>query len=423
MSVAEAVQTTSKASSSSSSGFVLQRKCACGGSAGFTGECEECRRKKFLGKPLQRTLAINEPDDEHEREADRVAEQVMRIAEPPRRSSGADPQASSLVQGRVGGAAAGGAGTAPPLVQEVLASPGQSPDASARAFLEPRFGQSLDDVRLHTDGRAQQAAKSVHARAFTVGRHIVFGAGEYVPHSVTSTLLLAHELTHVVQQTGGASVLARKSSEAVALDESVVAVAEPVAGDEVESAVDVAGASSRGELGRLSAALPDEQREEEGEAVQVEERPLPQSVPAGLSERSETSATLEEAAVAPSAATHAEGVAIGTPSETGRQFNAPAAFGPGRDLHAARHGVERVVCEPGSRDSGRHPGTNGVARWRSGTAGHSGGRYSAADAVSGRTGVRQHTGASRTDPEGPCADAGEPADIADIAGGRTRGSR
>jgi hypothetical protein len=323
MSVAEAVQTNSKASSSSSSGFVVQRKCACGGPAGFTGECEECRRKKFLGKPLRRTLAINEPDDEQEREADRVAERVMRIAEPARTSRGTESPASSLVQGRVNGPGTGGVGTAPPLVQEVLASPGQPPDASARAFLEPRFGQSLDDVRLHTDTRAHRAAKSVHARAFTVGRHIVFGGGEYVPHSITSTLLLAHELTHVIQQAGGASILARKSSAAGERDEGVVAVAESVAGDEVESAVDVAGASSRGELSRLSAAIPDERREEEGKAVLVEERPFPQAAPAGVSDVSATRATLAEAAVEPSAPTPAQGVeiGIGTPSETGRRFS------------------------------------------------------------------------------------------------------
>ena len=322
MSVAEAVQTTSKAPSSSSSGFVLKRKCACGGSAGLTGECEECRRKKLLGRAPQRKLAINEPGDEYEREADRVAEQVMRIADPARRSSGDESPASSLVQRRVSGAATTGVGAAPPLVQEVLASPGQQPDASARAFLEPRFGQSLHDVRLHTDGRAQQAAESVHARAFTVGRHIVFGAGEYLPHSITSTLLLAHELTHVIQQTGGASVLARKSSAARGLDEGAVAVAEQVAGDEVESTFDVAGASSRGELSRLSAALPHGQRDEEGEAILVEKPLFPQAEPAGLTELSEIRTTSAEAAGEPSAVTPADGVETGTPSETGWQFNA-----------------------------------------------------------------------------------------------------
>jgi len=146
VSVAEAVQATCKASSSSSPGFVLQRKCACGGSAGFTGDCEECRRTKLLGKALKRKLAVNEPDDEHEREADRVAERVMRVTEPATSSSNATPAAASPVEGRVGGA--GHVAAAPALVREALASPGQPPDASARAFLEPRLGRSLDDVRL-----------------------------------------------------------------------------------------------------------------------------------------------------------------------------------------------------------------------------------------------------------------------------------
>ncbi|HQY27069.1 MAG TPA: hypothetical protein PLL45_19475, partial [Thermoflexales bacterium] len=57
---------------------VLQRKCACGGSVGFTGECEDCQRKELLGGAMQPKLVINEPGDEYEQEADRVAEQVMR---------------------------------------------------------------------------------------------------------------------------------------------------------------------------------------------------------------------------------------------------------------------------------------------------------------------------------------------------------
>jgi hypothetical protein len=339
MSVAEALQTTSKASSSSSSGFVVPRKCACGGSAGFSGECEECKRRKMLGRALQPTRAINEPDDEYEREADRVAEQVMRMPEPARESGGAGLRVPPLVQRRVNGAGRPGkrgtpgtpgmlgAGAAPSLVDEVLASPSQPLDAAARTFLEPRFGESLHDVRLHTDVRAQQAARSIDARAFTVGRHIVLGAREYVPHSTAGTHLLAHELTHVLQQTGGASVLARKSSAALSwsgpstnLDESAVAVTEEVVADQAESAAEVTGASTTGELGRIDTARPDEQTEQP-EAVLVEKPAFPQAEPAPLVERMETSATLKAAAESP-AARPAVGVEIGTPSEIGRQFNA-----------------------------------------------------------------------------------------------------
>ena len=81
--------------------------------------------------------------------------------------------------------------------------------AGTRAFFEPRFGVDFSQVRLHTDTRAADTAKSINAKAFTVGRDIAFGAGQYVPQSPEGKRLLAHELTHVVQQNGGgAQVLA-----------------------------------------------------------------------------------------------------------------------------------------------------------------------------------------------------------------------
>jgi len=199
MSVAEAVQTTAKSPSSSSSGFVLQRKCACGGSSSFSGECEECKRKKLLGKPLQRKLAINEPGDEYEREADRVAEQVMRMPEPERGPGVAESPVAPLVQRRVNGGGPTGIGTAPQIVHDVLNSPGQPLDSSARGFFEPRFGHDFSHVRIHADAKAAESARSVNAQAYTIGNHVVFGS-HATPISIGSSLL-AHELTHVVQQT------------------------------------------------------------------------------------------------------------------------------------------------------------------------------------------------------------------------------
>ena len=62
--------------------LVLQRSCACGGSAGFGGTCAKCQQKKLLGEPLQTKLRINEAGDQYEQEADRVAEQIMRMPVP-----------------------------------------------------------------------------------------------------------------------------------------------------------------------------------------------------------------------------------------------------------------------------------------------------------------------------------------------------
>ena len=89
----------------------------------------------------------------------------------------------------------------PSIVHDVLRSPGQPLDAHARAFMEPRFGHDFSHVRVFTDSRAENAAEAVQARAFTHGRNIVFGSGEYAPATAKGKTLLAHELTHVVQQS------------------------------------------------------------------------------------------------------------------------------------------------------------------------------------------------------------------------------
>ena len=72
---------------------------------------------------------------------------------------------------------------------------------SSRAFFEPRFGHDFSKVRIHSDGRAAEAAQAANARAFTLGRDVVFGAGQYQPESSEGRRLIGHELTHVIQQS------------------------------------------------------------------------------------------------------------------------------------------------------------------------------------------------------------------------------
>jgi len=182
----------------------LQRKCACGSVAGPTGQCAECRKKRL------------------QRKASNHAE----------RSS------------------------VPPIVHDVLRSPGEPLDANTRALMESRFGHDFgrvsvysklpqgtsrnpvigpahdeyereaDDaasrvaaatpmpgtrsayfggVRVHTDSRAAESGQALNARAYTLGHHIVFGAGRYAPWTNEGRGLLAHELAHVLQQTGPAT--------------------------------------------------------------------------------------------------------------------------------------------------------------------------------------------------------------------------
>lgn len=161
---------------------------------------------------LQTKLKVNTSGDIYEQEADRLSEQVTGTAELPLqrtsarggRPTGMNEQAADegLRTKRIQ-ANDSGEMVAPPLVHEVLRSSGEPLDPSVRAFMEPRFGHDFSRVRVHTDARAVESARALRARAYTVGQHIAFGAGEYRPHLMEGRRLLAHELTHTLQQRAG----------------------------------------------------------------------------------------------------------------------------------------------------------------------------------------------------------------------------
>ncbi len=161
---------------------------------------------------LQPKLTINRPGDVYEQEAEQVAEQVMRIPETrlqrtcvcggtcPKCQTGQPSQEQEHIQTRRIQASDMGQMTAPPIVHEVLHSSGQPLDPATRTFMEPRFGHDFSRVRMHTDTQAAESARSVNALAYTVGKDVVFGSGQYKPETSEGQRLLAHELTHVVQQ-------------------------------------------------------------------------------------------------------------------------------------------------------------------------------------------------------------------------------
>ncbi|HMC29775.1 MAG TPA: DUF4157 domain-containing protein, partial [Candidatus Angelobacter sp.] len=159
---------------------------------------------------LQRKLTINEPGDSYEHEADRVSEHVMRMPAPGAGGTTAVSGSVPGVQLKAATPASTGTAEAPQIVHDVLRSPGQPLDKSTRAFMEPRFGHDFSGVRVHADAKAAESAKAVQAKAYTVGKDVVFGAGEYAPGSHAGQKLLGHELTHVVQQgdasTNGSNV-------------------------------------------------------------------------------------------------------------------------------------------------------------------------------------------------------------------------
>ena len=165
------------------------------------------------GIAVQRKETLSSPGDAYEREADEAADKVMRMAGPgPIGSAPAEiqrkcaacaeeekeiqtkPATSARSQGTLDTGAA----------VRAAARGGEALPGALLSYFEPRFGHDFSQVRVHTDGAAADAAQSVHARAYTVGSAIVFGAGQYSPDTPVGKRLLAHELAHVVQQ-GGAS--------------------------------------------------------------------------------------------------------------------------------------------------------------------------------------------------------------------------
>ena len=183
---------------------LLQRKegqCACGGG------CPRCQNTQ----PIQTKLAVSQPGDALEQEADQIADQVLRMPQSDQIDDGdtrnTNPSHTSCVttstresQQDLG-----------PL-QNVLNSPGTPLDRQTRAFFEPRFGRDFSRIRLHDDVVADASARSLGARAYTTGEHIVFRRGEYSPQSESGRCLLAHELTHVVQQKATAPPMLMRSS-------------------------------------------------------------------------------------------------------------------------------------------------------------------------------------------------------------------
>ncbi len=99
----------------------------------------------------------------------------------------------------------GAAAQVPPIVDEVLRAPAQPMDSATRAYMELLFDRDFSHVRIHSDDHAAAAARAVYARAYAVGDDLVFGGGEFSPHSAKGRKLLAHELAHVVQPRAGSS--------------------------------------------------------------------------------------------------------------------------------------------------------------------------------------------------------------------------
>lgn len=181
-----------EASSFSSDSGLLQRKGDCGSSKSpLVENCTECN-----SRALQRKLTIGASNDPMEEEADRIADQVLATSAQPVIAS-ALPRIQRLSEQRTGQS-----DVVPASVNHVLASPGSPLELDLRQDMELRFGHDFSRVRVHSGAAAEQSAHDLSASAYTVGADIVFGAGRYAPGMHEGRRLIAHELAHVVQQSG-----------------------------------------------------------------------------------------------------------------------------------------------------------------------------------------------------------------------------
>ncbi|PXX69504.1 Putative peptidoglycan-binding domain-containing protein [Pseudomonas sp. LAMO17WK12:I10] len=214
--------------------------CACGGS------CPHCQAKR-----VQARLSISEPGDAFEREAEHVAQTVMRMPDPTTANHGSPARQAPSIQRMPAlneqnqGLSMWSTDQSDPLEPEWFGdergalshlarraastqAPNQGPGGTLEAefdklpqggtalsreerqFFEPRFGNDFANVRIHADANADRLARSINAEAFTFGSHIAFRSQRYAPRSESGQHLLAHELTHVVQQTGANPTAARQ---------------------------------------------------------------------------------------------------------------------------------------------------------------------------------------------------------------------
>ncbi len=175
------------------------------------GDSDKNAKKTLFFQPK---LTVNQPNDTYEQEADAMADKVMRMGDT--QSSFFKPNPNNAIQRKCqaceeeethvhrkegDGNEVQGSNELDSYVSS-LSSSGQQISQTSRSFFEPRFGHDFSNVKIHTDAVAAKSAQSINALAYTTGNNIVFNSGQYSPDSDSGKKLMAHELTHIVQQTG-----------------------------------------------------------------------------------------------------------------------------------------------------------------------------------------------------------------------------
>lgn len=214
---------------------------------------------------IQPKLKISQPGDRYEQEADRFAEQVMRMpisdsvssmskeervdrkcsAYEMNEQENTEEQELNIGLKRSSSPTASNLKTAleaPNAISNVLSSSGSPLDPSTRQFMETRFGYDFNNVRIHTTSQAAKSAESLNALAYTVGNDIVFGEGQFNPHTYEGKKILAHELTHVTQQTKTDTPgIQRQVKEAIGVVSDLIQIGSTFVGDIKQDSLFVTG--------------------------------------------------------------------------------------------------------------------------------------------------------------------------------------
>jgi len=180
---------------------------------------------------IQPKLQVNQPGDQYEQEADAMADKVMRMKDPAtdstvfstgalsvqRKCAHCEDEEKEKLQRKESSNSSPSVATT--IVQNVLeSSSGRPMDGSTRSFMESRFNRDFSNVKIHDDDSAAESAGSINAYAYTLGNNVVFNKGKYSPDTEPGKRLLAHELTHVIQQNGPGNFTNRSDGNMIQRD-------------------------------------------------------------------------------------------------------------------------------------------------------------------------------------------------------------
>ncbi len=340
----------------------LQRVIAATRSNGQANGSQTTPAKSTTKSKIQPKLYVNEPDDQYEQEADQIAEAVMRMpalaTPPPDDEEPADLTPRSSLQPAIQMQSEGVPEVSPETEAniEALSGGGETLPPEEQAFFEARIGADFSNVRIHTDNTAVQTAQDLNARAYTVGSDIAFNSGEYQPGTDSGRQLLAHELTHVIQQGEAQPAVQRQEAAESAGDDLPTEEEKAEALAKAEAAKGEAGAAKdKAKAQKEQASGEAEGKKAEGEGPKVEAEASKAAGPVNKTPNADRQAAVAEQATAQVASGEAQQAAAADATQ--------AAISEAVDGGAASNAESRaeVMTEPTEIAVGAGSGGSGAS--------------------------------------------------------------